>query len=97
MRRRVREESGPGAPPAALRTYTGGPTNREKLAWLEARQLWWDATHEDPEHPLMLEWTIDGHDQVGALHWCGSVGAPCADPDCLCATWPEYRDAGCLP
>ena len=84
MRRRVKE-SGRNAPPPPLTQYRGS-TNREVLAWLEARQEWWDATPDDPgQQSGDLQWLFDGWEQVGDLHWCGSIAAPCGDPDCLCA------------
>ena len=92
MRRRPRESPGRGAPPPELLTFTG-TSNRDKLAWLRARDDWWDRTHpedEDPEQIGSLQWLFEGHEQVGDFHWCGSVGASCADPDCLCSVCHEY-------
>jgi hypothetical protein len=89
VRRRPRERTGPGAPPPELTTFTG-TSNRDKLAWLRARDDWWEQIHpmaDDPDQVGSLQWVIDGHDQVGDFHWCGSVGAPCDDPDCLCTVW----------
>lgn len=94
MRRRPKAVDAPGAPPLPLTRYRGS-TNREALAWLSEREAWWDATHDADEQDQVgvLQWTMDGWDQVGDLHWCGSVGAPCADPDCLCVVWPEHLQA----
>jgi hypothetical protein len=85
MRRRLREQR-PDAPPLPL-THYRGTTNREALAWLTAREEWWDATH-DENHAGWLPFLLEGWEQVGDLHWCGSVGAPCGDDDCLCAIPP---------
>lgn len=86
MRRRVRE-TGPGAPPLPLTRYRGS-SNREAQAWMRARMEWWDNTH-DFEAVGDIQFLIDGLDQIGDLHFCGSVGAPCGDPDCLCAAEQE--------
>lgn len=88
MRRRPRAADAPGTPPVELLTFTG-TTNRERFAWLIARQEWWDANHH-PDEPGDLQWVIDGHDQVGDFPCCGSTGVPCDDPDCLCNTWSDY-------
>lgn len=86
MRRRVREQSGPGAPPLHLARYRG-TTLREGLAWIVARKDWWDNTH-DEDHPGWLLWLLDGWEQVGDLPFCGATGTPCGSEDCLCAIPP---------
>ncbi len=88
MRRRPIAADAPGAPPAHLRTLTAG-TSREKLAWIAARDEWWEATHHE-DSSGWLPWLLDGWDQVGDLPWCGSVGDPCGDTDCMCVAWSEH-------
>jgi hypothetical protein len=94
VRRRPRAADAHGAPPLPLAHYRG-TTNREALAWIRERGVWWDATHADDERDQVgvLRWTMDGWDRVGDLHWCSSIGAPCNNPDCLCTTWPEHLAA----
>lgn len=87
MRRRAREY-GPESPPPELLRFTG-TTTREKLAWLRARERWWDATH-DEEHVHSLTWLLEAYDQIGdAFPWCGDRPG-CTNPDCLCGLWPEH-------
>lgn len=88
MRRRVKEWGGLKAPPLPLTRYRGR-TNREALAWLRDRDDWWTA-NRDEDDSGWLAWLLEGHDQVGDFPWCGSVGAPCDDRDCLCIIWAEH-------
>ena len=88
MRRRVRVNAA-SAPPLPLARFRGS-TNREALSWMHERQQWWDATHDVELDGGWLPWLLDGWEQVGDLSWCGSIGDPCADHDCLCVVWPEY-------
>lgn len=90
MRRRPKEGAGAGAPPLPLSRYRG-TTNREAFAWLCARDEWWTATR-DPDDPGWLGWLLEGYEQTGNGAWCGSVGAPCGDPDCMCVVWPEHLE-----
>lgn len=90
MRRRTREINPADAPPLPLTRYHGS-TNREALAWVRDRETWWTA-NRDPDDSGWLAWLMDGWDRVGDLAWCGSVGAPCDNPDCLCVVWPEHLE-----
>jgi len=86
MRRRLKGAAGHGVPPTALMTFTG-TSNRDKLAWLDAREQWWAQAHpqaDDLDQVGSLQWLFDGQAQVGAFHWCGSLDAACGDPDCMC-------------
>ena len=82
MRRRV-QANGNGQPPLPLAHYRGS-TTREALSWLSARTKWWDENHA-PEDVGDLQWLFDGFAQTGEnFPFCGSIGAPCGDDDCLC-------------
>jgi hypothetical protein len=94
VRRRPKEHPA-GAPPAELVTFPGGST-REKLAWVRDRERWWD-DNRDEDDAGWLSWLIAGWDQVEPLPWCGSVGAPCGDGECMCVAWPEHLDARSNP
>ncbi len=85
MRRRPREADAPGAPPPHLRTLTA-VTTRDKLAWLHDREQWWDAT-QDEDSGGWLPWLLEGWEQVGDLPFCGKVGEPCDDVECICNAW----------
>jgi hypothetical protein len=87
MRRRAKEHAA-GAPPAELLTFPGGG-NREALEWVRAREQWWDDNRDPVHDPGWLPWLMESWDQVDPLPWCGSVGAPCGELDCLCAFGPE--------
>lgn len=91
MRRRPKEVADVDLPPASLRTFTGA-TSRQKLAWLDARDQWWHDTKNDDD-PGWLDWLLDGYEQVDPMPWCGSIGDPCGDADCMCIVWPEYLQA----
>ena len=83
MRRRARD-NGNRQPPLPLAHYRGS-TTREALSWLSARMKWWDENH-DPEDVGDLQCLLDGFEQTGeSFTFCGSIGAPCGDDDCLCA------------
>lgn len=87
MRRRTKVNAA-SAPPLPLARFRG-TTNREALAWMRERAAWWDATHDEDDSGW-LSWLLDGWDQVGDPSWCGSIGAPCGDGDCICVVWPEH-------
>lgn len=82
MRRRPLAADDPGLPPAHLRKLTG-VTTREKLAWLHAREQWWDDT-QDGDSGGWLPWLLDSWEQIDDLPFCGSVGEPCGDAECVC-------------
>lgn len=84
MRRRPPAADDPSLPPAHLQTLTGVVTTREKLAWLRARERWWEDT-QGGDSGGWLPWLLDSWDQIGDLPFCGSVGGdPCGDVECLC-------------
>lgn len=89
MRRRAKETPESDRPPLPLTHYRGS-SNREAVAWIQARDDWW-TEHGDPHDPGWLAWLLDSHEQVGVLSWCGSAGAPCGDDDCMCVVWPEHE------
>ena len=89
MRRRPKETPASDRPPLPLTHYRGS-SNRDAVAWVRQREEWWTTTR-DPEDSGWLAWLLDGWDQVGDLSWCGSVGAPCGNGDCMCVVWPEHE------
>lgn len=88
MRRRVKERAEGEGPLLPLRHFRGH-TNREALTWIRSREEWWTTT-ADPDDSGWPAWLLDGWEQVGDLSWCGSIGTPCANDDCMCITWPEH-------
>lgn len=93
---RRRQTAGPSnVPPPRLRTYAGRST-REALAWIDARDQWW-TVNRHPDDPRWLPFLLEGWEQVGDLKWCGSIGSPCADDDCLCQVPYSPGGPGDLP